>query len=114
MEDPEVQKERHEITRTKTPSQLSEIHSLGEIPIPGLWEGDRGRSPSAKRGSAGERSLSIPRNTHELKEIVYNKILPESLVKPCVVRCRVSVLPFTFFSFMIIVRLLILDDFSYP
>lgn len=36
-----------------------------------------------------ERSLSIPKNTQEFKEIVLNKIVPESLVKPCVVRCKV-------------------------
>ncbi len=37
-----------------------------------------------------ERSLSIPKNTQEFKEIVLNKIVPESLVKPCVVRCKVN------------------------
>lgn len=37
--------------------------------------------------SLSGRSSSIPRNKKELKEIVYNKILPESLTKPCVVRC---------------------------
>ena len=29
--------------RSKTPSQLAEMHTLGDIPIKGLWEGDRGR-----------------------------------------------------------------------
>ena len=42
IEDPEIQKERVELTRTKTPSQLAEMHSLSDIPIPGLWE--RGRA----------------------------------------------------------------------
>ena len=44
FEDPELQQERFELTRAKTPSQLAEMRSLGDIPIPGLWEGDRGRS----------------------------------------------------------------------
>ena len=34
------------------------------------------------------RSSSIPRNKKELKEIVYNKCLPESLKRPVVVRCK--------------------------
>ncbi len=47
VEDPEVQRERCELTKSKTPSQLAEIHTIGDIPIPGLWE--RGREPSKKR-----------------------------------------------------------------
>ena len=42
IEEPDLQRERFEITRSKTPSQLAEIHSLSDIPIPGLWE--RGRT----------------------------------------------------------------------
>merc|ERR1711953_190672 len=34
------------------------------------------------------RSSSIPKNKKELKEIVYNKCLPESLKRPVVVRCK--------------------------
>ena len=41
------------------------------------------------RSRKGERSLSIPKSTQEFKEIVYNKMMPESLTKPCVVRCKV-------------------------
>ena len=64
FEDPELQRERFELTRfvvsnylakeqktfiffmfrSKTPSQLAEMRTLGDIPIPGLWEGDHGRS----------------------------------------------------------------------
>ena len=44
VEDPELQRERFELTRSKTPSQLAAINAPGDIPIPGLWEGDRGRS----------------------------------------------------------------------
>ena len=34
VEDPEVQRERAEITKTRTVSQLSQINSLSEFPIP--------------------------------------------------------------------------------
>ena len=34
------------------------------------------------------RSSSIPKNKKELKDIVYNKCLPESLKRPVVVRCK--------------------------
>lgn len=81
VENPDVQREYFEVTRAKTPSQLAEIHSLGDIPIPGLWEG------KSSQFSLSGRSSSIPKTKQELKDIVYNKILPESLTKPCVVRC---------------------------
>ena len=38
--------------------------------------------------SMSGRSSSIPKNKKELKEIVYNKVLPESLKRPVVVRCK--------------------------
>jgi hypothetical protein len=38
------------------------------------------------RSLSGRSSSSIPRTKQALKEIVYNKFLPESLTKPCVVR----------------------------
>ena len=44
VEDPELQKERYELTRAKTPSELAAIRTPGDIPLPGLWEGDRGRA----------------------------------------------------------------------
>ena len=34
------------------------------------------------------RSSSIPKNKQELKDIVYNKILPESLIRPVMVRSK--------------------------
>ena len=37
-EDPELQRERAELTRSKTPSQLAQIRGLGDIPIPGTSE----------------------------------------------------------------------------
>lgn len=38
VEHPETQRERYELTRSKTPSQLAEINSFADIPLPGLWE----------------------------------------------------------------------------
>merc|ERR1712223_515345 len=86
IEDPELQRERFELTRSKTPSQLAEMRTLGDIPVPGLWEHDHGRSSLRTRSLSG-RSSSIPRNKQELKDMVYNKMLPDSLKRPVVVRC---------------------------
>ena len=33
-EDPEVLKERQEMTRSKTPSELAQIHGLSDFPLP--------------------------------------------------------------------------------
>ena len=35
MEDPEVQRERAELTRSKSPVELAEFSSFKDIPIPG-------------------------------------------------------------------------------
>jgi len=86
IEDPELQRERFELTRSKTPSQLAEMRTLGDIPVPGLWEHDHGRSSLRTRSLSG-RSSSIPRNKQELKDMMYNKMLPDSLKRPVVVRC---------------------------
>ncbi len=37
-EDPELQRERAELTRSKTPSQLAEFGGIRDIPIPGRSE----------------------------------------------------------------------------
>ena len=34
VEDPEIQKQRAELTKCKTPNQLSQINSLADFPIP--------------------------------------------------------------------------------
>jgi len=82
-EDPEVQRARYEITRAKTPSQLAEINDIHDIPLPGLWTEREG---SAKKPG----SSTLPKNTQEFKELVYNSVFPESMTKPCVVRSRVE------------------------
>jgi hypothetical protein len=51
-ESPEVRKERCELVRTKTPTQLANIRDIHDIPIPGLWrerEGSSSRSKNKKR-----------------------------------------------------------------
>ena len=51
-ESPEVRKERCELTRTKTPTELTDMYDVHDIPIPGLWrerEGSSSRSKSKKR-----------------------------------------------------------------
>ena len=51
-ESPEVRKERCELVRTKTPTQLADIQDVHDIPIPGLWrerEGSSSRSKNKKR-----------------------------------------------------------------
>ena len=48
IEDPEVQKSRKEITEGKTVSELSQIHSVAEFPIPASIEKaiEKGRQSS--------------------------------------------------------------------
>ena len=51
-ESPEVRKERSELVRTKTPTQLADIKDIHDIPIPGLWrerEGSSSRSKNKKK-----------------------------------------------------------------
>ena len=36
-EHPEVQRERMDLTRSKSPAELSRISGIRDIPIPGLW-----------------------------------------------------------------------------
>ena len=38
LEDEEVIKQRQELIRSKSPAQLSEIHGLDDIPVPGFVE----------------------------------------------------------------------------
>ena len=38
MEDPEVQRQRQEIVNTRTVAELSEVHGLGDFPVPTTLE----------------------------------------------------------------------------
>ena len=47
-ESPEVRKERSELVRNKTPTQLAKINDINDIPIPGLWREREGSSSKSK------------------------------------------------------------------
>ena len=51
-EDPEVQKQRQELTRSKSPAQLSEMHGIEDFPIPTFVENLSKKLETAK--DAGE------------------------------------------------------------
>lgn len=86
MEEPEVQRERAELTRSKTPSELAQIRGIRDIPIPGLWA-DHGTAKTAaklrRKSSEAEDATAKPRTS------MYNT-LPNALLRPCVVRSVVS------------------------
>jgi hypothetical protein len=85
-ESPEVRKERSELVRNKTPTQLAKINDINDIPIPGLWREREGSSSRSKN----KKKRRLPRSKQEIKDLVYKNILPESLTKPCVVRSRIE------------------------
>nr|XP_040577522.1 titin homolog isoform X4 [Lepeophtheirus salmonis] len=88
VEDPDIQKNRSELTRSKTPSQLAEIHGINELPIPGLWNDG---SPKKNYRSTGNISgVEVPKTKQEIKDYVYKTLFPESLVRPCIVRSKVE------------------------
>jgi len=83
-EDAEELTRRRNLVDTKTPAELSQIHSLAEVPVPRRVE-------AWLHGSSGmEQQSSLPRNTQEIKDMVIKTILPESMSKPCVVRSRIE------------------------
>merc|ERR1712173_399022 len=83
-EDAEELKRRQNLVETKTPGELSQIHSLSEVPVPRRIE-------AWLHGSSGmDQQSTLPRNKQEIKDIVYKSILPESMTKPCVVRSRIE------------------------
>ncbi len=43
VEDPELQRERAELTRSKSPSELAQFHGVKDIPIPGRSEAKKRR-----------------------------------------------------------------------
>jgi hypothetical protein len=73
-------KRRQNLVETKTPAELSQIHSLAEVPLP--------RRVEAWLHHNEQESSS--RNRQEMKELIYKTILPESITKPCVVRSRIE------------------------
>ena len=88
--DGEVLAARQALVESKSPVELSEIHSLSELPIPSRIEAWINGNPATSAVDGTEASpMTLPRNKKELHEAVY-RTLPTSLVQPCVVRSKVK------------------------
>merc|ERR1712242_240944 len=86
----EVLAQRQALVESKSPVELSEIHSLAELPIPSRIEAWLHGTNMAAGDSTDDASpMTLPRNKKELHEAVY-RTLPTSLVQPCVVRSKVE------------------------
>merc|ERR1711992_41123 len=89
-ENEEVLAQRQALVESKSPVELSEIHSLAELPIPSRIEAWLHGTNMAAGDSTDDASpMILPRNKKELHEAVY-RTLPTSLVQPCVVRSKVE------------------------
>jgi len=89
-ESAEVLQARQALIESKSPLELSEIHSLAEMPIPSRIEAWlHGEATASQEGVGGDSPLAMPRNTKELGEALYRG-LPSSLTAPVVVRSKVE------------------------
>merc|ERR1712038_2106032 len=89
-ESAEVLQARQALVESKSPLELSEIHSLAEMPIPSRIEAWlHGEVTASQEGVGGDSPLAMPRNTKELGEALYRG-LPSSLTAPVVVRSKVE------------------------
>merc|ERR1719450_461689 len=88
-ENEEVLAQRQALVESKSPVELSEIHSLAEVPIPSRIEAWLHGSNMQQDGSEGVSPMTMPRTKKELTDAVY-RTLPTSLVQPCVVRSKVE------------------------
>jgi len=91
-ENEEVLHQRQALVESKSPAELSEIHSLGELPIPSRIEAWlHGSNVDAERSSSAmdESPMTLPRTKKEFQEAMY-RTLPPSLTQPCVVRSKVE------------------------
>merc|ERR1712226_41964 len=79
LEDEEVAKQRQELVRSKSPAELSEIHGLDDIPVPGFV------SDSLKK----IRTRSSERKEGEEGSTMYDKV-PESLKTQLLVKAKVE------------------------
>ncbi|XP_059092500.1 uncharacterized protein LOC131887810 isoform X3 [Tigriopus californicus] len=76
VEDPDLARQRAELTRSKSPSELAAIRGLGDIPIPGLWSHDSGRTREKKKKDVKEP----PKESNKMG----------TLTRPCVVRSKIE------------------------
>merc|ERR1712088_703268 len=89
-ESAEVLQARQALVESKSPLELSEIHSLAEMPIPSRIEAWlHGEANGTQEGIGGDSPLAMPRNTKELGEALYRG-LPSSLTAPVVMRSKVE------------------------
>merc|ERR1719158_2219193 len=89
-ENEEVLQQRQALVESKSPAELSEIHSLGELPIPSRIEAWlHGSNVEAERTGDEESPMTLPRTKKELTDAVY-RTLPPSLTQPCIVRSKVE------------------------
>merc|ERR1712106_963167 len=91
-ENEEVLEQRQALVESKSPAELSEIHNLGELPIPSRIEAWlHGSNGDAERTSSAmdESPMTLPRTKKEMTEAIY-RTLPPSLTQPCIVRSKVE------------------------
>lgn len=92
-EDEELLRQRQEIVATKSPAELSQIHNLAEIPIPGrieTWLQGSTLVQDTERPTVDESDMgsAFPKSKKELSEAFYRKF--PSLDQPCRVRSKVE------------------------
>merc|ERR1712233_190305 len=102
-QEPDLVAERRELLASKSVSELSQVKSLADFPVPDIVQrafhksvGSLGGSKPAQDPSkssparvGGDSPLAMPRNTKELGEALYRG-LPSSLTAPVVVRSKVE------------------------
>merc|ERR1712004_70549 len=101
-QEPDLVAERRELLASKSVSELSQVKSLADFPVPdvvqrvfhkslGSLGGNKGAQDSSKENGriGGDSPLAMPRNTKELGEALYRG-LPSSLTAPVVVRSKVE------------------------
>merc|ERR1719510_1886204 len=102
-QEPDLVAERRELLASKSVSELSQVKSLADFPVPDIVQrafhksmgslgGNKAAQDPSKASSArvgGDSPLAMPRNTKELGEALYRG-LPSSLTAPVVVRSKVE------------------------
>merc|ERR1712032_707899 len=102
-QEPDLVAERRELLASKSVSELSQVKSLADFPVPdivqrafhksvGSLSGNKPAQDPSKASAArvgGDSPLAMPRNTQELGEALYRG-LPSSLTAPVVVRSKVE------------------------
>merc|ERR1719295_1784449 len=102
-QEPDLVAERRELLASKSVSELSQVKSLADFPVPDIVQrvfhksmgslgGNKPVQDSSKESAArlgGDSPLAMPRNTKELGEALYRG-LPSSLTAPVVVRSKVE------------------------